>query len=206
MHAPSTAGSGTNRLRALLAVGVGVVVLGGCSASGAGQAAVSREFRISQATVDEQVSAVLDGLGEPPGQPPAGLAPAVTQRLVQNALVLAKSEDLGIELTPAQLEKGTEDLATSTGGREALVQAALQAGIPEAALGETVRTQLLLTLIGEREAGTSDTTVAQQAAQQSLVVYSEALDVQVAPRYGTWDDTNLGITTGSSVVESAAPQ
>lgn len=171
----------------------GVLALSGCGTADAGQAAVSDAFRISQATVDAQTSEVASRLGEPASQPPDGLAAAITQRLVQNALVDVKAQELGITLTTTQLEAGLAALTQAQGGREQLVQAALQAGIPESAITDVVRTNLIVEQLAQ--AGTT-------TPQQAISALSEALHVAVAPRYGTWDDATLTIVAGSPVVKS----
>ena len=190
--------------RRVLAAAAGVLALSGCSATADSmQAAVSDEFTVSQAQVADQVSDVLTGLGRPSGQPPAGLATQVTQRLVQDGLAAAKADDLGITLSQGEVERGVSDLTASAGGQQALDTAALQAGIPVDRIVDTVRTQLLFAKIGQQLVGGSDTTAQQSAAAAELSSYSDAIDIRVAPRYGTWDDATLTITAGSSVVSPA---
>jgi hypothetical protein len=187
---------------AIAAAGIATLLLSGCTAQQAQQAAVSDEFSISQADVDAEVRAVLEALGQPPGEPPAELALATTQRLVQDALFAAKAADMGIEITQGQVEEGLAQMAAERGGREALEQAALQAGIPAAGVADFVRTNLIFSAISdELGAAAGD----QAVGMAALSEYSEAIDVRVAPRYGTWDDSTLQIVTGSSVVEPAQP-
>ena len=72
--------------RTVVALGAGVLVLAGCSSTSSGdsvlvesgQAAVSDVFRVSQQEIADDVGLVLVGLGQPPGEPPAGLASATT--------------------------------------------------------------------------------------------------------------------------------
>ena len=35
----------------------------------------------------------------------------------------------------------------------------------------------------------------------ALTEYSDAIDIEVSPRYGTWDDAQLSIIPGSSVTQ-----
>lgn len=195
--------------RVIAALGLGVLVLSGCGAMGAGEAAVSDEFRISQADVDAEVSLVLESLGQPPAQPPEGLASATTQRLVQDALFAAKAAELGVEVTQGQIEAGLAELAAQNGGQEALEQAALQAGIAPASLEDFVRTGILFREIGEKLDYAADATAQAELTRAELTAYSADIDVQVAPRYGTWDDAQLLIIPGSSVarppVETVEP-
>jgi len=189
--------------RVVVAVGVGVLLLSGCSAVGAGQAAVSEEFQISQVDVEAEVRAVLEGIGQPPGEPPSGLALATTQRLVQDALFQAKAADLGVQVTPAEIEQGVADLAASNGGLEALQQAALQAGIPADAIDDFVRTNLLFNEIGQVLDSSADTAAQQAATREALAEYSDQIGLEVSPRYGTWNAQTLEIVPGSTVAEPA---
>jgi hypothetical protein len=193
--------------RTAIALSCGVMVLAGCSTNGSaqsvaldsGQAAVSQDFRIAQSEVADDVSQVLSDQGQPPGEPPAGLASATAQRLVQARLIESYAALNGLELTRTQVQQGLEQLATQNGGKEALNNLALQSGIPIGALEDTVRTQLLITAIGERLNPSGDAQAKGESTRVALSEYSDAIDVEVSPRYGTWDDAQLSIVPGSSV-------
>jgi len=197
--------------RRAIALSCGVLVLAGCSTTGSaqsvvldsGQAAVSQDFRVAQSEIADDVSLVQSGLGQPPGEPPAGLASATTQRLVQNRLIASYAAMKGIELTRTQVEQGLEQLATENGGQEALNNLALQSGIPPESLEDTVRTNLLVTAIGLTLTASGDAQATGEAVRVALSEYSDAIDVAVAPRYGTWDDAQLAIVPGSAVTRSA---
>jgi len=193
--------------RTAIALSCGVLVLAGCTTDGSrqpvvlgtGQAAVSQDFRVSQSEVDDGVAQVLTAQGQPPGEPPAGLASATTQRILINRLVASYAEDQGIELTRAQVEEGVAQLAAENGGQEALNDLAAQSGIPPEDLEDTIRTNLLVTAIGLTVDASGDQNAQLEATLVALAEYSEAIDVQVAPRYGTWDDAQLQIVPGSAV-------
>jgi hypothetical protein len=193
--------------RTAIALSCGVLVLAGCTTDGsrqpvvlgAGQAAVSQDFRVSQSEVDDGVAQVLTAQGQPPGEPPAGLASATTQRILVNRLVASYAEDQGIELTRTQVEEGLAQLAAENGGQEALNDLAAQSGIPPEDLEDTIRTNLLVTAIGLTVDASGDENAQLEATLAALAEYSEAIDVQVAPRYGTWDDAQLQIVPGSAV-------
>ena len=190
-----------------IALGCGALVLAGCGTDGStqsvqvdsGQAAVSSEFRVSQAEIADDVALVLSGQGLPPGEPPAGLAGATTERVVRDRLVSSYAEGNGIELTRTQVEQSLEQLATANGGEEALNDLALQSGIPPQALEEYVRTDLLVTAIGQKLDAAGDEAAQLEAARAALSEYSAAIDVEVSPRYGTWDDAQLQIVPGSAL-------
>jgi hypothetical protein len=192
-------------VRRLAALALGTLVLAGCSTMGAGQAATSDEFQIPQSDVDAEVRQVLTALGQPPGEPPVGLALATTQRMVQDALFRAHAAELGVGVTATQVDEALAELAEQNGGPEALEAAALQSGIPADAIEDFVRTNLLFTAIAE-VLGPDDAAAREAAARQSLSAYSDRIDLQVAPRYGVWDDLNLQIVPGSPVASPAATQ
>ena len=171
-----------------------------------GQAAVSQDFRVSQAEVADDVALVLSGQGLPTGEPPAGLAAATAERVVLNRLISSYAAANGIELTRTQVEQGLEQLASENGGEEALNGLALQSGIPPQSLEDTVRTNLLVTAIGLKLNAAGDAAAQLESARVALSEYSEAIDVEVAPRYGTWDDAQLQIVPGSSVTEPSAQE
>lgn len=188
-----------SRRAMVLALGLTAATLSGCSAVNTGQAAVSDTFRISQATVEDQVREVLTGLEQAPGTPPDGLASAVTQRLVQRELIASKAQELGVTVTPSEIEAAQAQLATANGGQEALVQAALQAGIPASALPDVVRTNLLIDKLSAKldASGT-------QSLQEQIVTYSQDLHVEVAPRYGDWAAESLSIVPNTTLVRPSA--
>jgi hypothetical protein len=193
------------RVRAGAALGLAVLALTGCSVRDAGQAAVSDEFTISQAMVDSEVRAVLAQVDSPTGQPPAGLALATTQRLVQDALFAAKAADLGLTVTATEVEQGRAEFAAQYGGDQGLVDAAAQSGIPAGSLDTFVRSNLLFTKISEAVDPGGAAAAAQQAAREEMGRFSEEIDVRVAPRYGTWSPVALEIVPGSDVVTPAEP-
>jgi hypothetical protein len=204
--------------RTAIALSCGVMVLAGCSTDGtaqsvavdSGQAAVSQDFRVAQSEVAQDVSQVLADQGLPPGEPPAGLASATAERLVQTRLIESYAALNGFELTRAQVEQGLVQLATENGGQDALNDLALQSGIPISGLEATVRTNLLVTAIGEKLNPSGDAQAKGASTRVALSEYSDAIDVEVSPRYGTWDDAQLSIVPGSSVSEPSvgeqAPQ
>ena len=200
--------------RTVVALGAGVLVLAGCSSTSSGdsvlvesgQAAVSDVFRVSQQEIADDVGLVLVGLGQPPGEPPAGLASATTERVVLYRLIDSFAEANGVDVTRTEVEEGLEELAAENGGQDGLREAALSAGIPEEALERTIRTNLLVTGIGSGINPSGDIPAQLESARVALSEYSESIDVAVAPRYGTWDDQTLAIIPGSSLTEPSGQE
>lgn len=200
--------------RTVVALGAGVLVLAGCTSTSSeesvlvesGQAAVSDEFRVSQQEIADDVGLVLVGLGQPPGEPPAGLASATTERVVLYRLIDSFAESTGVDVTRTEVEEGLEELAAANGGQDGLREAALSAGIPVEALERTIRTNLLVTGIGAGINPSGDLEAQLESARVALSEYSESIDVAVAPRYGTWDDQTLAIIPGSSLTEPSGQE
>lgn len=195
----------------VISLACGVLLLAGCSNAGttepmvvdSGQAAVSSEFRVSQAEIAQSVGQVLEAVGQPPGEAPPGLAGLITERKVLEDLIASFAEQEGIEVTRTQIEQGLEQLAEENGGPDALAELAAQSGIPVEEIEDTVRTNLLITAIGT-ELNDSDDPAAQiESARVALSAYSEEIGIAVAPRYGTWDNEQLGIISGTTLSEPA---
>ena len=200
--------------RTVVALGAGVLVLAGCTSTSSeesvlvesGQAAVSDDFRVSQQEIADDVGLVLVGLGQPPGEPPAGLASATTERVVLYRLIDSFAESTGVDVTRTEVEEGLEELAAANGGPDGLREAALSAGIPVEALERTIRTNLLVTGIGAGINPSGDLEAQLESARVALSEYSESIDVAVAPRYGTWDDQTLDIIPGSTLTEPSCQE
>lgn len=191
---------------ALLLTGCSTAASGESMLVDSGQAAVSSEFRISQQEVAASVGLFMDARGEAPGEPPPGLASLTTERKVLESLIASYAEREGLEVTQAQVEDSLAQWAEQNGGSAALAQLALESGIPSQELQTTVRTNLLIAAIGSATPDAEDVAAQLEAARVALAAYSEEIGVAVAPRYGTWDDQELGIIPGSPLSEPAAPE
>jgi hypothetical protein len=177
---------------------LGALALAGCAGVDSGQAAVSDAFRVSQAEVDAQVREVVGQVQQAPGDPQAGVALGTAQRLVQDALTQAKAAELGVSVTEAEVQAGVAELRTQYGDQATLEQAAAEANIPASQIDDFVRNRLLVERIGAELGGG----VAEAGA--ALGEYSQAVGVEISPRYGTWDPATLQIVPGSAVAEPAA--
>ncbi len=187
------------------ALAASVALLSGCGTGVAGDAATSTAFRVGQDQVADDVAAVLQAQGMPTAEPPVGLAVANVQRLVQGAVIAAKAAELDIRVSDGQVDRARDDLAEERfGGIDGLRAAALQSGIPPEGLDDAVRSSLEVEAIGAALAPDGDAAARNAAAQQALAEYSDAIDVEVAPRYGTWDDATLTIVLGSPVAGEAS--
>jgi hypothetical protein len=189
------------RVGILAVAGLATLVLAGCGSSSegmaAGDAAVAETFRITQAQVAEQVAAVQAAGGQPTAEPPAGLTVASVQRLVITAVVGRVAEEVGVSVSDAEVDADVAQLVADNGGKDALEAAALQAGIPPDAIDDVVRVNLLVSAIGRTLQPDGEGGAQVAAAQERLAAYSREADVQVAPRYGTWDHASLAVQAGS---------
>ncbi len=192
------------RVVAAGAMGLAVLVLSGCGADVPGDVARSDRFRIAQQQVADDVAAVLEALGQPPGEPPAGWAIANVERLVRNAVVSELATDLGVRVSAGDVRTARDELAEgSFGSADALLQAALQSGIPPDGIDGVIRMSLELEAIGRELAPDAGAAEQQAAAQAALVELSDEIDLEVAPRYGTWDAAAGGIEPGSPVAATS---
>ncbi|GGR88082.1 lipoprotein [Streptomyces humidus] len=103
----------------------------------------------------------------------------VLDRVLQRA-----AEDAGVTVTPRDVQQMRAGLEQQAGGPEGLQKAWLQQyGIPPQRLDENLRLQLE----AQRLAARLGTNTSQPAFWNALSKASKTLDVDLNPRYGSWD-------------------
>lgn len=185
----------------VVAVSVAAVLgLSGCASDG-GTAARTNAGDVSMATLAAEVAQLQAAQQAPATKPASGVTVANLQRLVQDIVIGAEAQGLGVKVTDTQVSKAIDALAAQNGGQAALEQLALQSGIAPAAIADVVRTNLLIAAIGAKLDSKGSSQEQLMAAQTALVQFASTLDITVAPRFGRWDDSTLSIAdvSGTSV-------
>ena len=175
--------------RTVAVLGLAALALSGCSVTSvdrAGDAAHSDLFAVTQSQVNDELTSFLVETKQDPGSPPAGLATAITQRLVTADLLQARAGQLGVEVTQTQVDAGRAAYVEQFGSEEGLTEAAQGSGIPAGSVNAFIHTNLLFDAIGAKLTGKTDTATIRLAAAQDLSTFSDEIGLAVAPRYGTW--------------------
>jgi len=153
--------------------------LAGCGL--AGSAANVGSERISDAQLNEQVTALLRAQGRPVDTQDPDLVRLVLERMVVIELVDQLAKEEGIVVTPGDVERLEASYLAQAGDQAALESAFLQQQslAPDQIL-PYLRVNLQLTQIRE-QFGTDE-----NAFLAKVVGFGESLGVKISPRYGTW--------------------
>ncbi len=151
-----------------------VLALTGCAGGSPQVAAYVGDAQISQAQVDD-VSQVLADTSTDPEDTAGGFAPTIVQLMIQNEILRVAAETKKLTIPETDRDAAIAGDATLS----ALSKNPLTADFVKS----YVTTQLLL----NTEAGA---TAAQEVATGT--------SIRVNPRFGVWDDTQLGLIQGSS--------
>ena len=203
----------TRRTAALLvAAGAFAVILSGCSPDRVGSAAVIDGRTVSsddlQANARAYLAVVADG--------DAGDAQrAILQRMIVSAAIDEAARKAGVRVPDGRVAAERDQLLESVGGPKALIRTLAESQQPTVLapqdIDRWVKDRLLFRGIAEGIAGgTLDPEGAetQQALDETNTLLREAsqrVDVEVSPRYGTWDpDTGLAPLLSGGLSQTAA--
>lgn len=190
----STRPTGQTRARRTATVGtvalVAVAALSGCSADHLGAAAVVDGHRIST----DQLQKMTRGyLAVVPDAESGDAQLRILERMILSRVIDAEAQKLGVHAPPARVAKERDRLLPSVGGRKGLVKQ-LAAGQPPTVLAPSYvdrwfKDRVLYTRIATRLAGSGDPTSSQNINRttRALIKTGRQLDVDVNPRYGTWN-------------------
>ncbi|MFI2348303.1 SurA N-terminal domain-containing protein [Streptomyces sp. NPDC019443] len=116
----------------------------------------------------------------------AKLYDLIVERVVQRA-----ADDAGVEVSRKEIQDGRTALVQQSGGEEQLAAMYLQQrGVAPDQLGDVVRRDILVSKLAEA-LGATNTPEGQQKLNQAFTAAAKALDIDVNPRFGTWDDQKL---------------
>ncbi len=174
--------------------------LAGCSSDRVGTAAVIEGRTVS---VDDLQTRAQQHLAVVPGGNPGDAQRALLQRMIVSAAIDTAARDAGVRVRDGQIAAERDSVLESVGGRKGLIRALAQSQQPTvlapADIERWVKDRLLFRAIAEEVAGgplTADAPEAEQAitaANEALRAAGEQIDVEVSPRYGTWDPAS-GVT------------
>ncbi|MFH8615218.1 SurA N-terminal domain-containing protein [Streptomyces sp. NPDC017979] len=161
-----------------------------------GAAAIVGGERIEVSTVQAAVKDVRTAQektpqGEQLVRETGQLSRAKLYDFIVNEVVHKAADDAGVTVTRKELQQGREALAQRFGGEEGLATAYLQErGVAPDQLDAVVERDILINKLA-RSMGTNDPAVGQQKLNAAFTAAAKSLDIDVNPRFGTWDDQKL---------------
>ena len=185
-------------LKGPFGVSVAVVLAGvfvaGCGAQLAGSAAVIGDERITEKYLVTQLDELKVALGQDPqtslGEQAARaiLARAILDRVIVQASV---AEEISVAESQVAQERGV--LEETFGGEDPLIQYAASQGLPPAMINDALRTDLLVTQLGQKLSPGVEPALQREVAYSYVAEFANALGVRVSPRIGVWVPENLSI-------------
>ena len=194
---------------AVLALGL---VLSGCASSistsgtdNGSDAAVVGNAHIANSQLEADVSAVLTAEGKPTNTSDASLVSQTLNWLVVSELLEQVAVDNDIVVTQGDIDRERANEVQSAGSEAALQDAYLKQQVAPEQINDRIRFALLAQKIAAKIAPGQTSDAATTALITTVVAKSNALDPKVNPRYGSWDSTNLQITTASPALSTPLP-
>ncbi len=188
---------------AILALGL---IITGCSnTSNGADAAVVGATHITNAQLDSITSAVLVEQGKPSNTADAQLVTQTLNWLIVMDLLEQVAADNNVVITQGEIDRERANEVKSAGSEAALLDAYLKQMVPADQIDSRIRFALLAQKIAAGIAPGQTSEAATTALITTVVAKSKALDPQVNPRYGTWDSTNLQISSSSSNLSTPLP-
>lgn len=178
------------RTTAALAVALVAAGLTGCSVQERlGSAAVVDGHRITTSELQDATNGYLRLV---PDADKSNAQLRILERMILSRVIDAEARTVGVHATPGEVAKERDDLLRSVGGRKGLVRQ-LAAGQSPVVLAPSYvdrwfRDRVLYLKIAKKLGGGAANT--QQAAQRTteqLIATGSSMDIEVNPRYGTWN-------------------
>ncbi|MCZ2528019.1 SurA N-terminal domain-containing protein [Streptomyces sp. NPDC059506] len=174
-------------------------LLSACGTPHAGAAAVVGGEAVSVSALQAKVKEVRDAqadsvtaAGVP--EPSSDLSRATLNGIVFDKVLYRAAADAGVKATRAEVQEDCAERARQAGGTEALRTMLLQRyGIAPGEVEEFCRNQATAQKLARKLGADLQTPEGQAVVLKELSTTSRSLDIDISPRYGTWDDKELSL-------------
>ncbi|GGX22585.1 SurA N-terminal domain-containing protein [Streptomyces chryseus] len=111
--------------------------------------------------------------------------------MIVDRIVVRAADDAGVSASRKDVQRARADAAQQAGGDEQLAAMYLQQrGVAPDQIEDALRRDVLVGKLAEK-IGATNTPEGQQKVNAAFVEASKALDIDVNPRYGTWNDEKM---------------
>jgi hypothetical protein len=188
---------------------VATFLLAGCSQVGA--AATVGDTKITQATVQASVDAILSERAKVDTtqmQLETGSTLNVSQLRFHllGTLLRELGQELKLNVTKAEIDSRRASIVDQVGGEEALPNALVNAGIAPQDLDRYIEAIAYSDKISQKltAAGVTEDQLGQEI-QKLVVAKAKEIGVTVNPRYGKWDATTADVVAADSAESAVTP-
>ena len=192
-----------------IAAVVATLLLAGCSQVGA--AATVGDIKITQATVQGSVDAILEERAKVDTsqmQLETGASLNVSQLRFHllRTLFIELGKELEITVTKAEIDTRRASIVDQVGGDESLPSALVSAGIAPEDLDEYIEVISYSDKISQKlvAAGVTEDQLGVEI-QKLVVAKAKELGVTINPRYGKWDPTTADVIPADSAESAVTP-
>jgi hypothetical protein len=195
-----------HRLAAIIGIGAIAAAIGlsGCSTPTAGAAAVVGDQRISEATLNSEVQAVLSLQGLPSTDSTNELITSTLDQMITSILVNELANRESVEVSQGEIDALRLQYIAQAGGSEAFEAQIGQQGIAIEDVDSIIRVNIQVSKLGDVLSPNSEPDAKSGAVFIAISELSSEIGTEVSPRFGIWDAENL--TVGPSVNSLSEPQ
>jgi hypothetical protein len=184
-------------------IAVSVLLVSSCSSMQAGSAATSTLGNVTERDLTEQVQEALTAEGQNADEPNASLTIKTLNRLVLGQLVGNLASRMGITVTQGQVDSQLATYEAENGGQQAVANAFVTNGIPPSQITTVILINLQAAAIAQALLPNGTQQEQNAALTKALSALSEEVQVQISPRFGTWDPTQIMV--GPPAFDLSAP-
>lgn len=185
------------RVFRLAAAATAVVLLtSGCTLiDRAGAAAVIDGTRITDSALSAEALDMQAALaGQEATVTDAEMARAILAIHVQDHVIRTAAQQQGIEVDTETIAKLRQELKDQVGGTDAELAAfAAAQGVPPALVDTVLGLSVMMADLGAKLAPEGDENAQGQAAVAYLSQLATTMDIEIAPRFGSWDPTQFTV-------------
>ena len=201
--------SRTVRLR-FAGAGLGVIVVGtllsGCGPDQAGSAAVFGSGKYTDQALTEQATALASALAVPltPEQQ-SRVNSYLIDRQIKQELGNALAAKYNITISQGQIDTYLQQQYQAAGGKEQLYAAVLPEGITPAAINNVILTKMQFDAVAGAVAPGKTSAEQNAALFAAASAVADTMNIQVSPRFGSWNPESLGVVPPPDDISSPAP-
>lgn len=178
------------RIFAALGAVVAAVVVAGCDTDQVGAAAVVDGERITVGELQDEVRAYHELAGTEPTGDQTDLQRQFLNSTISHMIVNEVGQDVGVSVSEAEIDQFIADQFSALDAEDGLTQLMVDNQLTEETFRQVIHDQIMFDKIAD-ELGD------QGSAVQRYEAAAEEMDIEINPRYGSWEGTQIQAISGS---------